>query len=262
MLAFSVHQLITTLKPLKSGYLTLKLFQKSQKGNSGVFSGLHLTLLFAHRIFSAHGQKLDFSHSIQIFIINRIKLIPQEQLDIALSESSALSNADCRTLRRLYDKITGKNPNEDIRKLIYTFEKLHTDNILLKNENEGLHKTVKTEKDHRKCGKSLFNDLTTNDDNKAIFFSPSKIAQRRQEIEQEEQNKQQIEREEAEKKAQQALRKEEREILNAQRKTIAAEKKKLAIKKRLEKEAQKLERLAQKRRKNSFKMKLNRQKNS
>ena len=85
---------------------------------------------------------------------------------------------------------------------MHTFEKLHTDNILLKNENEGLRKTIKIEKSRRKRGKPLFNDLTTNDDNKAIFFSPSKIAQRRQEIEQEEQNKQQIEREKAEKKAQ------------------------------------------------------------
>ena len=114
---------------------------------------------------------------------------------------------------------------------------MYIDNILLKNENEGLRKTIKTEKDRRKRSKPLFNDLTTNDDNKAIFFSPSKIAQRRQEIEQEQQNKQEIEREKAEKRLQKALRKEEREVLNAQRKAVAVEKKKLAAEKRLKKEA-------------------------
>jgi uncharacterized protein HemX len=88
------------------------------------------------------------------------------------------------------------------------------------------------------------------------------VTQRRQEIEQEQQNKQQIERKKVEERLQKALRKKEREILNAQRKAVTAEKKKLAAEKRLEKEAQKQSDWRKKRRKNSFKMKLNRQKKS
>jgi hypothetical protein len=124
-----------------------------------------------------------------------------------------MSDTDWRVIRRLWEKKIGKNGDEETRKLIHTFEKLHTDNKILRNENEGLRKAVKIEKDRRKRGKPLFNDLGAGNDNMAFFFSPNKIGQRRQELEEQQQAKEQIEREKAEKRLEKARKKEEREVL-------------------------------------------------
>jgi len=79
----------------------------------------------------------------------------------------------------------------EARKLNHTIGKLSTENELLKAENQGLRRTVRIEKDRRRRGKPLFDDLGIDSETKGVFFSPRKIQGARDRQTQKEQDAQQ-----------------------------------------------------------------------
>jgi hypothetical protein len=98
-----------------------------------------------------------------------------------------------------------------VKKLANTIEQLNAENNLLKAENESLRQTIFIEKQRRKRGKPLFNTLCQDDDCKAVFYSPSKVQQARDELALREQEKQQADTQKANDKIQRQLAKEKKE---------------------------------------------------
>ena len=80
-------------------------------------------------------------------------------------------------MRKLLQDIVGEVIEPQAKQLENTVLKLTTDIALLHLENEGLWEAFSNEKKNRTCGKPLFDELHTETDCKAMFFSPSKIEQ-------------------------------------------------------------------------------------
>ncbi|MFL6546931.1 MAG: hypothetical protein ACJ8LM_17345 [Candidatus Udaeobacter sp.] len=132
--------------------------------------------------------------------------------------SSALSNTDWRTIRRLLKGVVGDGLGPDVRSLANTLEKLTTENSILTHENEGLRKAVFIEKSRRKRGKPLFHLLREDNEVKAMFFSPSKIQAARDSQTHKQQEKQRLEAEKQHEKLQRLLEKENKAKAVQQRK--------------------------------------------
>ena len=62
-------------------------------------------------------------------------------------------------------------------------EHIHTQNEILRHENNGLKNALIEEKRKRQRGKPLKSYLRDNDDQAAVVFSPNKIRQCRQRME-------------------------------------------------------------------------------
>ncbi len=155
-----------------------------------------------------------------------IKQIKSEARPVSShSSSSALSEADWRTVRRLMKSVVGEVIGSEARKLNNTMEKLTTDVALLKAENEGLRRTVRIERSRRRRGKPLFDDLGVNSEAKGVFFSPNKIQAARDRQIQRIEEEQQAAIQKADEKEQRELRKLEEQRLIAERK-VEREKKK------------------------------------
>ena len=65
--------------------------------------------------------------------------------------------------------------NKKIQKLSNTMYALSLENILLKQQNNGLKQSLINEKKRRKRGKPLLLDFPTENDGGVIFFSPTKV---------------------------------------------------------------------------------------
>lgn len=93
--------------------------------------------------------------------------------------SSALSASDWRKIRKLLRDIATELITETDKakasKLSNTLLHITTENTLLKAENEGMKQALYQEKKKRKRGKHLFEELRSQDNQGATFFSPTKI---------------------------------------------------------------------------------------
>jgi len=179
-------------------------------------------------------------------VIDKIKLIHESRPPSQSSSgSSALSDSEFRTLQRIYKKVVGKDLDKSGRRLLRTIEKIHTENTILRRKVENLEEAMKIRKAHEAQGKALFNDLPTNDEKKAIFFSPRKIQQRRDEKEAEHHQKEETERQKAEKKLEREHQKQEKAELAAKRKIEREERRRQAEQAKEEKKARRQERIAQ-----------------
>ena len=156
-------------------------------------------------------------------IIKQIK--SNARPDSSHSSSSALSEADWRTVRRLMKSVVGEVIGPEARRLNNTMKKLTTDVALLKAENEDLRRTVRIERSRRRREKPLFDDLGVNDEAKGVFFSSNKIQAARNRQIQRIEEKQQAAIQKAKEKEQRKLRKLEKQRLIAERK-VKREKKK------------------------------------
>jgi hypothetical protein len=139
------------------------------------------------------------------------------------SSSSALSDADWRKVRRLMKSIIGEVIGPEARKLNNTIEKLTTENVLLVAENQGLRRAIRIEKDRRRRGKPLFDDLGVNGEVKGVFFSPKKIQGARERQAQRNHDAQQAAAQKAEERQQKELKKLEEQRLMAERRVMREE---------------------------------------
>jgi hypothetical protein len=150
-------------------------------------------------------------------ILQRFTHQPASRPSSSGSDTSVLSASDWRKIEKLLHEAVGKMINSKAQKLSNTVTALATQNQLLKNENRGLKNALLHEKKHRSKGRTLLFNLPTENEGGAIFFSPGKIQQAR---EQQQKKNEQVELEKArksDKKLQQQLAKEARELEKADR---------------------------------------------
>jgi hypothetical protein len=76
--------------------------------------------------------------------------------------------------------VVGDVFSKETYKLVQYYYRIHAENDLLKAQIKGLREAVYITKRRRKRGKPLFIELRAQDENKAVFFSPAKIAAARE----------------------------------------------------------------------------------
>jgi len=167
------------------------------------------------------------------------------------SFSSTLSEADWRKIQQLMKSVVEEAINLQAHKLNNMIEKLTTDVILLKAENEDLRWTVCIERSCKWHEKSLFDDLEVNDETKKMFFSFNKIQMTCDHQIQKIEEKQQTAIQKTKEKKQRKLKKLEKQRLIAERKMKwekkkIKQKKKVKWKKKLQAKKLKQQRLIQK----------------
>ena len=147
---------------------------------------------------------------------------------------SVLSTHDWRKVRKLVAEAMAGVLQPEARKMIRTIDQLTVQNSILTTQNTQLRETVRLEKDKRRRGKPLFDDIEAEGDGKAMFFSPSKIQRARDRQQQKEHERDLIQVQKQAEKQAKRLAKEEKQLLIAQRKAQRLEA-------RLQREKQKAE---------------------
>ena len=150
------------------------------------------------------------------------------------SGSSALSNTDWRKVRKLMREVVGEVMAPEARKISNTIERLTTENTILQGKIADLRETVRLEKNKRRRGKPLFDDLGVENDGGAMFFSPSKIQRARDRQKEKERERDLLQAQKIESKHQKQLAREEKQLLTAQRKAGREEQRLQCLKEKAE----------------------------
>jgi hypothetical protein len=151
------------------------------------------------------------------------------------SGTSALSASDWRQIRKLLNEAVDKIYDSKAQKLSNTVMALTAQVMLLKSENQGLKNALIHEKKHRSKGRTLLFDLPTEQEGGAIFFSPTKIQQAREQLQIKDEQAELEKAQKAEKKLQQQIKKQSKELEKAER----AQQRQIQREKRQEEAAQK-----------------------
>ena len=170
-------------------------------------------------------------------ILDQIKPAERPPSASSTSGSSALSNADWRKVQKLVRDVVGEVLIPEARKIINTIDRLTTENIILSAKNADLRETIRLEKNKRRRGKPLFDDLGVDGETKAMFFSPSKIQRARERQAEKEQERDVAQAQKIEDKHQKELAKEAKQLLIAQRKAGREETRLQRLKKKEQKQA-------------------------
>lgn len=151
------------------------------------------------------------------------------------SGSTAISTNDWIKVHRLVKDAVGDSIGPEIRKLSNTIEHLAAQNSILNAENTGLRRAVFIEKKKRVRAKPLLDSLRDIESG-ALFASPSKVQQAREQLEAKDNEKNQlIEQRLVEKEAKQA----QREIKNQEALQRKAERQQARLRRAEETEAKK-----------------------
>ena len=124
----------------------------------------------------------------------------------------------------------------EARKIINTIDQLIIENIILRIKTTNLKTILRHEKDKRRRGKPLFNDLAMKGDMKAMFFSLSKIQRARDRQQKKMQKKDLAQAQKIEKKHQKQLAKEVKQLFIAQRKAGREEQRLQRLKEKAQKQ--------------------------
>jgi hypothetical protein len=125
------------------------------------------------------------------------------------SGSTVYSIENIRQVQTLVRRITGPYLSRDQTKLSNLFERMATENSLLKAQVTGLKQAVSIEQKRRKRGKGIIQNVRTITDGKAMFWSPQRIQSARTLLDEQERLKEQEAFKKAEAKLQKQLQKEE-----------------------------------------------------
>jgi hypothetical protein len=93
---------------------------------------------------------------------------------------SVISNSDWRKINHVIKEAVGDVLGYEDQQVLKHMHSLHTENMLLKSQIEGLQEVLRTEKKQKKPKKGLFTELCGNEGNAAIFFLPAKISAARE----------------------------------------------------------------------------------
>ena len=122
------------------------------------------------------------------------------------------------------------------KKVINTIDQLIIENIILRVKTANLKAILRHEKDKRRRGKPLFDDLAVEGDMKAMFFSLSKIQRARDRQQEKVQEKDLAQAQKIEEKHQKQLAKEVKQLLIAQRKAGREEQRLQRLKEKAQKQ--------------------------
>jgi hypothetical protein len=152
------------------------------------------------------------------------RLVPAQQRRNSTDSSSTVSSElDWRQARSILKKLMGPNLDRRAMRLVDSIEIITTRYELVKAENEGLRRGITAEKNRRKRGQPLFEQLRADSGQQAMFFSPNKVQEARDLATSREQVKQQLEAQKAQDKLNRLLVKEAKEKALAERKVARNE---------------------------------------
>ena len=108
-------------------------------------------------------------------IINRFTKINQDRPSSASSSTSVIAAEDWKRIEKLLHHVISDVYDKKAQQLNNTMYTLTIDNMLLKQQNNGLKQSLINEKKRRKRGKPLLLDHPTQEHGGAMFFSPTKV---------------------------------------------------------------------------------------
>ena len=91
------------------------------------------------------------------------------------STRSVIAAEDWKRIKKLLHNVVSNIYDKKAQQLSNTMHTLSIKNILLKQQNDGLKQSLINEKKRRKRGKPLLLDFPTEENGRAIFFSPTKV---------------------------------------------------------------------------------------
>jgi hypothetical protein len=111
-------------------------------------------------------------------ILNRFAETPASS-DLDSNSSSAYSNEDWLKMETLLRRIAKDKSSRDAKKMRRSIHHISVKSSLLQHEIDGLKKTLKTQKKHKKKNKALDLQQRQEYHGGAVFWSPSKINEAR-----------------------------------------------------------------------------------
>lgn len=214
-------------------------FSSSQSDFFGLFWAAFVEAFTEHNIMSGWSKTglVPFRPEV---VLDQLKLPERPDSSGSKSSSSGISEGDWRRMRTFIRKETADVVNE---KLLKRYEKVTAENAILKHQLAQANKNIAIQKRRKPRGKPLMEEVRAEGEQKAIFFSPTKItrafelqakkeeeeqaekARKQHDSEQRAINKARKEKEVAERKVERERKKLEKAELDAQKKAAREAKK-------------------------------------
>ena len=139
-----------------------------------LFQNAWKTLFTPENIYS--GFKATSLHPFDPqLIITKFTKDTEDRPSSSSSRGSAIAAEDWKRIEKLLYNVVGNVYDKKAQKLSNTMHALSIENMLLKQQNNGLKQSLVNEKKRRKRGKPLLLDFPTENDGGAMFFSPTKV---------------------------------------------------------------------------------------
>ena len=108
-------------------------------------------------------------------IITKFTKNTEDRPSSSSSKGSAIAVEDWKRIEKLLHNVVSNIYDKKAQKLSNTMHALSVENMLLKQQINGLEKSLINEKKRRKRGKPLLLDFPTKNDGGAMFYSPTKV---------------------------------------------------------------------------------------
>ena len=108
-------------------------------------------------------------------IITKFTKTNDDRPSSSSSTHSVIAAEDWKRIEKLLHNIVSNIYDKKAQKLSNIIYALSVENMLLKQQNDGLKKSLINEKKRRKRGKPLLLDYPTENDGGAMFYSPTKV---------------------------------------------------------------------------------------
>ena len=108
-------------------------------------------------------------------IITKFTKTNDDRPSSSSSTHSVIAAEDWKRIEKLLHNVVSNIYDKKAQKLSNTMHALSVENMLLKQQNDGLKKSLINEKKRRKRGKPLLLDYPTENDGGAMFYSPTKV---------------------------------------------------------------------------------------
>ena len=108
-------------------------------------------------------------------VISKFTKTNDDQSTSGSSTRSVIPAEDWKRIEKLLDHTVSKHYNKKAEQLRNTMYSMSIENMLLRQQNNGLKQSLINEKKRRKRGKPLLLDIPTEQDGGAIFWSPNKV---------------------------------------------------------------------------------------
>ena len=109
------------------------------------------------------------------YVINKFSKSNDDRCSSSSSSHSVLGAEDWKRITKLLDQTLLNFYDKKAEQLCNTVYAISIDNMLLKQENNGLKQSLINEKKRWKRGKLLLLNMPTEQDGSAIFWSPNKV---------------------------------------------------------------------------------------
>ena len=108
-------------------------------------------------------------------IITKFTKTNDDRPSSASSTHSVIAAEDWKRIEKLLQHVVSDIYDKKAQQLSNTMHALSVENMLLKQQNDGLKQSLINEKKRRKRGKPLLLDIPAENDGGAIFYSPTKV---------------------------------------------------------------------------------------